>query len=211
MYVLVKNNFVFAGPNIWHPKLFTTYIEDDFELTMTLPTIAPTSGTNLGNDIFCYDLININIPVYNEKIQKLDGPFYTFENNIATQTFNVVDKGIDHVKSDLLSQIATTRWEKEIAGVDFTVQGQVVKLSTARNSRDLYQQSLQLLQSTDTIMWKFDTIWILLTYTELESIVVFIKNYVQSCFAWEKQVADQITACSTLVSLNEVVLTYPIN
>jgi len=54
MYVLVKDNKVFAGPNDWNISLFQAYIEQDFGLTVTLPTTAPASGTDLGNGIIAY-------------------------------------------------------------------------------------------------------------------------------------------------------------
>jgi hypothetical protein len=208
MYILTKDNFVFAGPNVWHPKLFASYIEDDFDLVVTLPVAAPVSGTDLGNGITCYDVTNVIIPEYNAKTQRLDGPFYSFANNVATQTFTVVDKSIEQVQSELLTTLADTRWTKENAGVDFVIQGQTVHLDTARNTKGAYLHAQQTAQGP--IEWKFGNFWLTVTPAELYDVVQAVTAYVQETFIWEKTLQDQILASTTLAALDAFVVTLPV-
>lgn len=206
-YILVKDNHVFAGPNLWNPKLFESYIEDEFEITTTLPSSAPDNNTDLGNDITVYVLTDIQYPEYNAKIQKLNGPFYTFQDGNATQSFIVVDKSIDEVKSELLPIVAENRWKKEIAGVEVTVQSTVLKVTTQRGERDIFLQALQ--SGIDNAGWKLSgadgsTVWLTLSLAELQTIVGAIIAHIQSQFDWEKSTVLSIEACTTLAELDQI-------
>lgn len=207
MYILVKDNNVFAGPNIWHPKLFKSFIEDDFEIIMDLPVQAPISGTNLGNDIFCYEITQ-EIPNHNPKIEWLNGPFYTFTGDKAIQTFTVNPKEIEHVKKELLSIIADIRWKKEIAGVEHIIQNQTVILDTSRGNRDIYLQALQT--GIDNVSWKFNSsngnIWLTVSLVELNAIVQSILTHIQTVFDWEKSIADSINNATDLNTLDGIKL-----
>jgi hypothetical protein len=154
MYVLVKDNKVFAGPNDWNISLFQAYIEQDFGLTVTLPTTAPASGTDLGNGIIAYDVVKV-VPSLNSKIQRLDGPFYTFT-DIATQTYTVVDKPLPQIKNELTTTIAANRYETEIGGVQVTIQGHSIIINTDRINRNIYLQALQ--NNKDGVAWKLTEI-----------------------------------------------------
>lgn len=206
MYVLTKDNFVFYGPNQWNPKLIQSYIEDDFELEMIIDQMAPESNTDLGNGITAYKIGEVQIPEYNTKIQRLEGPFYTFSDT-ATQSFTVVDKNIDFVKQDLLALVANARWEKEISGVEVTVQNTAVKVTTQRGDRDIFLQALQ--GGVDNTVWKLadtnnSTVWLTLSLADLQTIVNAIKQHIIDSFDWEKAKADEIAACQTLDELDKV-------
>lgn len=207
-YVLVKDNHVFAGPNDWRPSLFKSYIEDDFEIEMELPQVAPLSGTNLGNGIAVYTIDDIQMPAHNPKIQNLSGPYYTFTVNSATQYFTPSDKPIAQVQRELKEIVANSRWKREIAGTSATIQGQELKLTTVRGDRDIFLQALQL--GGPDKEWKLttvsgDSIWLTLTASDLQIIVDAIVSYIQSAFTWEKSVIDQIdTPAIDLATLDSI-------
>ncbi len=207
MYILVKDNQVFAGPNIWHPKLFQSYIEQDFEIEKILPLQAPISGTNLGDDIFSYDVTIVTIPDHNQKIQRLEGPFYNFT-TVAEQYFIAVDKSIDHVKSELIDIASHNRWKVENGGIDMALQGHNVTLDTSRENRSVYLHTLQ--SNIDNSEWKMVSdigiIWITLSLSEVQQVLNRITNHVQSVFSWEKNKIIEINNCTDLNSLDQVIL-----
>lgn len=205
MYILVKDNQVFYGPNQWNPKLIESYIEDDFEIEKTVPQTAPASGTDLGDGITVYKIFNVVIPEHNPKIHRLEGPFYSFENDTATQSFTVMDKDIGLVKQELKAIVADNRWKKEISGVEATVQGTVLKLTTQRGERDIYLQALQ--SGIENVEWKLvdsnnQTVWLTLSLADLQTIVNAIVGHIQSAFTWEKTTCEAIDNSSTLAELD---------
>jgi hypothetical protein len=209
MYILQKNNQTFYGPNRWNPSLISAYIEDDFELEMQISSDAPESGTNIGNDIMVYEVIRTDIPEHNTKIKKLNGPFYTIENNEAIQYFEVIDKSIEEVRSELLAIIANERWNKEVSGIAYTIQNQEIKLDTTRGNRDIYLQALQM--GVDGSQWKMtagtgEIVWLILSLVELQEIVNAINTHVQTVFSWEKLKSDEINQAATLEDLAAIVL-----
>lgn len=207
MYILQKDNFTFYGPNAWNPKLIESYIYDDFEIEMTIPQMEPATCTDIGHGIMIYKVIRTDVPEHNSKIQKLDGPFYTIEDIYAVQSFVPVDKDIDHVKSELIPFVADSRWKKEISGVEATIQGTVLNLTTQRGDRDIYLQAL--LGGIDGSKWKLvaatgETVWMNLSLVELKSIVDAIIGHIQTAFNWEDATVDQINACTTLTELDAI-------
>lgn len=211
--VLVKDGKVFAGPNEWNVGLFQAFILQDFGLTMVLPATPPPSNTNLGNDIICYDVVSTS-PTINAKIQRLDGPFYTFT-DIATQFYNVANKPLAQIKNELVAIIASNRFDAETAGAPVTIQGHNLLIDTTRDNRNAYLQSLQLGKAG--MAWKLaeitnvitppsrpdrpdgtptrpglaqpriitKTIWLLLSLDDLTAIVTAIANTVQAAYTWE--------------------------
>lgn len=207
MYILQKDNQTFYGPNIWNPKLIESYIEDDFEIEMVVPQIAPTSGTNIGHNIFVYTLSNTDIPKYNPKIETPHGPFYRIENNLAIQYYEIIDKQINFVKSELLQKLAENRWKKEISGTIINVQNIDLKITTQRGERDIFLQAVQ--NNLDNQTWKlFDTnnqpVWLTLSIADLQLIVSSIINHIQSVFDWEKIIAESINNATTLTDLDSI-------
>jgi hypothetical protein len=212
MYVLAKGDFVFAGPNIWHTRLFESYIEDDYEMIIKLPLDPPTQKTDIGHGIFAYPVVQTQVP-YNPKIEYLHGPFYNFTDEYAEQYHEPLFKNIDIIKNELKVIVANNRYNKEISGTNITIQDHNIILDTNRGSRDIYLQALNV--NADSTAWKLNSdigvIWLTLSIEELTSIVNSIRNHVQSCFDWEMNKSIEIDACLTPELLNEVELEWPIN
>lgn len=207
MYILQKDNQTFYGPNLWNPKLIQSYIYDDFELEVTVPQVAPESGSDIGNEIFAYKVNRTEVPNHNTKIQKTHGPFYTIENNEAVVSYEIIDRTLDEVKQELLAQVADNRWKKEVSGATVTIQGYPLKVTTSRGERDIYLQALQNVLDNQT--WKLQTIenvtvWLTLSLSDLQLIVNAIIAHIQSAFDWEKTISMAIANSSTLAELDAI-------
>lgn len=207
MYVLVKDDHVFAGPNIWHTRLFESYIEDDFEMIIKLPLDPPTQKMDIGHGIFAYPVVQLQTD-YNPKIEMLHGPLYSYTDEYAEQYYEPVFKPIDLVKSELKAIIADNRWKAEVSGTNIDIQGHNIRLDTNRGSRDIYLQSLQL--GVDGNTWKLDsdngTVWLQLSLSELTDIVHAVMSHVQNCFNWEQTKVSEIDVCESHELLNGVEL-----
>ena len=212
MFVLAKDNQVFYGPNNWNVNLIKSYIEDEFELDINVPSTPITSGTELSDGIFVYEINNILIPEYNSKIEKLEGPFYSFINGKANISYLVVEKPLEQIKSELLAIIANNRWKKEVGGVIVSIQGQQIKFPTDRNERNIFLQALQTQYFNN--VWKLYTetgeiIWLTLNENDLTSIVTAISTHITNAFAWENTIATQINTASSAIDLDGINLECP--
>lgn len=209
MYVLTHKNRVLAGPMDWNRAIFDGNLTK-LKIIKTLPRVAPeTLPLIIDSDTVIY-AAEFNEPVYNKKINYLEGPYWTFENDRAIAGYLVKDQPVDSVKANLKTQAAGERWSKETAGTTVDIQGITVTVDTARGSRDIFVQKFMLMQDGDLVTWKFPEAWLTLSKTELGAVVAAGAAHVQESFAWEKQISDAIDLADTLVKLDEIVIVEPV-
>ena len=199
-------NFVHLGPMPWRQRLFQSVITDDLEIDYTLPLSNDTNDAIIINDIArIIPVTDIGvIGSYNHKIHRLVGPYYNFFETYAEHYQNVEDKPLDVVKSELKSIISSNRYKYEVMGISITIQNQPVALLTNREDRGLYLQAYQL--GKDEINWKFGSIFLILSNSDLGIIVNAVAEHVQSAFDWEHQKNIEIDSASTLTDLDALSL-----
>lgn len=207
MLLLSQNrSSVILGPMEYNKRYFTSVIKDDLDIDVDLPA-GLTTYLDLGNNLELFP-VSVVYPEYNSKIQQLAGPFFTYNAEDVVANYTAAPKNVDAVKNELKQVAAANRYAKEVAGVDFTVQGQTVKLLTSREDRNLYLQALQL--GAADISWKFDAqTWLTLSLVELGDVVTTIMNHVKTCFEEEAAKATEIDACTTLEQLDAVEFPVP--
>jgi len=204
MFVLAKNRLsIILGPMEYSKRYFQSVVKDDLDLDINFPS-SVSGYTDLGSGLEIFSVTVVQ-PSYNSKIEQLAGPFFTFlPDNTVVADFNIVPKNIEVVKSDLKALAASQRYNKEIGGVDVTIQGKTVKALTGREDRNLYLQALQL--GAANISWKFDVnTWLTLSLAELGDIVTAVMNHVKTCFEEEATKAIEIDSCTSLAQLNDVI------
>lgn len=209
MYVITDHNngnFVLLGPIEWKPRYMTAILSDEYDadIQVTSADIARVPfeiipGVKIRKCNSIYEDID-------EKIEKYDGPFWTYDDtNVefqATATWTRADKDINIVKGVLKDEVANLRWEKEKKGVYVNIQSTNVWCDTSRGNRDIFLQKYTLMGDADIIKWKFqDNIWLNITKPELGQIVFQGLSYVQNCFDWESTWNDTINNCTTLAEL----------
>ena len=208
-YVLVHNGYVINGPRAWNYRSFESSLEEDCEIELKLPMSKSDEEIitiDENTKIYASELV---YPSYNAKIEYPHGPFWDFSTGKAIGTFQVLPTPIDNIKSTLKQVVAENRWKKEIAGVKVTVQGTEVTVDTARQSRDIFVQKYLLMDSADTVQWKFPEGWLTLTRSDLGTVVTAGANHVQDQFVWEVDKNTEIDACTTAVELDAVDLGNP--
>lgn len=203
-YVLVNNGYVINGPRAWNYRSFQSTLEEELEINIALPFQKYDNEPILINDTTKILPATLVYPEYNVKIEYLDGPYWTYENDFATGTFEVKEQPVEYVKQSLINKVASNRYIKECAGTKVTVQDTEVSVDTSREGRAIFVQAYSLMQDTDTIKWKFPESWLTLTKAELGQVVTAGVNHVQESFNWESDKTDEINNCTTLQELDEI-------
>jgi hypothetical protein len=209
-YLIVKDRQqVIIGPMGWRQRTFQSEINDLFEngdITEKY-TIAPVENgyVNLGEGVEIFP-VQIDFPQYDPFYEQLAGPFYTYENNIAVGTYNVISVDIALSKAALKVKVTDDRYLKEIAGIKVTIQGHEVTADTARGSRDIFAQTYFAMSESETINWKFPEMWLLVTKSDMATIVNAGKNHIQSCFNWELNLHTAIDNAQTVEELKNISL-----
>jgi hypothetical protein len=205
---------VLLGPIEWKPRFIASVLQQDLDLDQS-PTILPSDESKVPYDILPNVRVRKVEVVYEEhnpKIQHHNGPFWSYENDIALATYKTIDKPLDLVKSELKALLAAERYKKEISGVKTTIQGLEVTVDTNRGDRDVFVQKYLLMSDIDTVEWKFPERWLTLTKSDLGQVVNVGATHVQDCFSWEASKVAEIDSCITLEQLDAIVIEeHPIN
>lgn len=208
-FALVHDNFVIVGPRLWNKLLFEEALQEECDVTYTLPT-RNDEGTPfiIAPNVMILPIVSLPQPVFNSKIQRLDGPYWVFTDTEAQMSFTVVDLPIEAVKNQLKVVIANNRYTKEVGGIKMTIQGIEVSIDTARGSREIFFDAYNSMGPTETINWKFPECWLTLTKDELGSIVAAGKLHIQTCFDWERDKDQEIDSAQTLQALDAIILNF---
>ena len=210
LYVLVDGQYVVNGLREWNAISFQNTLSDDYEINYVLPMQKTDIEPIVISDTLRILGASLTYPNYNSKIEYCDGPYWTYENNFATGTFEVKDQPIDFVKSTLKNIVSSNRYNKEISGASANVQNTIVSVDTSRINRNTYVNAYNLMADTDTLNWKFSEGWLVLTRDEMKLVVDAGANYVNAQFEWELLKTEEINNCTTLEELNAVDLGYPV-
>lgn len=207
MYVITHHHDydeVLLGPVEWKPGFIASVIQQDLELPFK-PTVLASDVNRVPFDIV--DNVRVR-PVkevrgdINQKIQRYEGPFWSYTDNEATATYTAVDKPIDQVKNEIKQLISAERYRKEVAGVKTTIQGVEVTIDTSREGRNIFSQKYILMVDGDVVNWKFPEGWLNLTKNDLGTVVTAGAAHIQSSFDWEMNKNNEVDVCTTLAQLD---------
>jgi hypothetical protein len=199
-------DFVLLGPMEWRSRFFQSCLRDDLEIDFNVPLSNDTNQALIINEIArIIPVTDIGITgEYNSKIHYLDGPYYNMFDTYAEVYYNVKDKPLDVVKSELKPLVATNRYKYETMGISVTIQSTGITALTTREDRGLYLQAYQL--GKDNVSWKFGSEFLTLSNADLGIIVEAVVNHVQATFDWESTKISEIDALLSLTDLNALSL-----
>jgi hypothetical protein len=208
MFIIVENDSVILGPVKWNKSKFQNVLEEECEITTTLPNIN-TDIIIVNENIKIYPVQSTQNPTFNSKIEFLNGPFWEFTETHAISSYVVEPKTIPAVQNQLKNILAQERWTKEILGVTATVQDIEVTVDTNRGTRDIFVQQYLLMGESDTVIWKFPEGWLNLTKSDLGILVATGVSHVKQVFEWEASLVADIDACTTLEELDALEIVTP--
>lgn len=205
-YVLINDGYVLNGPREWNYRSFESTLSDDLDIPVNLPMQKNDNEPIVINATTRIIASTMVYPDYNPKIEYLDGPYWTFNEDMsfATGTFQVKDQPIEYVKQTLIGRVAANRYIKESAGTTTVIQDKTVSIDTSREGRAIFVQAYTLMADDATINWKFPEAWLTLTKPELGQVVAVGATHVQQSFNWEESKTVEINNCTTLEELNNI-------
>lgn len=208
-YLLVLNKEqVILGPFDWKQRYIQSEFDDlydngdiSFQYQVAL---IDTGYINVGEGYEIFPIVSPTQPDIDPNFEDPIGPFYTYDNNEATATFSKQDRPIPAIQSTVLSVAASLRYTKEIAGTTANVQNTMVTVDTSRDGRAIFVQAYSTMGDSDVIGWKFPECWLNLTKSDLGVCVGAGVVYVQSQFAWEQNIDNQVNNASTVDDLKNI-------
>ena len=208
-YLLVENKqIVHLGPVFWRHRFIQSEL-DDHEIDFQVPPVEPNAYVKVSDTLEIFPIESIAQPTYDQTYEQLVGPIWSFENNIAVGSYEVIAKDINTIKSNLKALAAAERYKKEVAGTKATIQGVEVFIDTSRDGRNIFVQKYAMMGDTDVVQWKFPTCWLSMTKTDLGQVVAAGAAYVESQFVWESGIVARIEAATTVDELKAIVIIEP--
>ena len=208
-YLLVQNRqTVILGPINWRQRFIQTEINDLVdagELTNTYYIPATEQGyIDIGEGFEIFP-VNLTTPSVDLTYQHLAGPFWTYENNVATGTYTPYDLDIDAVKANLKGIAASERYRRQLLGTTATVADVSFFVSTDTGTLNQFV-SLVASVGTNTVNYKSPVGFISLTGSDFQIIVDTINNYIQTQFNWEMTTEQTIDAANDIDTLKNIVI-----
>jgi hypothetical protein len=209
MFVIVYKNNVILGPIKWNKFRFQEEIKDDLDIDVTLELKNDNNlPVIINNDLKILPTQGTPNPNHNPKIEFLHGPFWNFTNNVATSSYQVVQKPVEAVRNELKNVIANERWLKQNVTLDVDIDGTTYQFDTSEKTRTSLQQSLVL---NAPLNWKLNNgKWVNLTVENITTILSTIATHIQSCFDWEFTKNTELYVCSTLEELDALEIVPPV-
>ena len=134
----------------------------------------------------------------NEIFNLLEGPIWSFKDSYAEYTYNKIDRPLQEIKNIFKEKITKKRWDREIQGINVTINDKEFFVSTEREKRDNFLKKYLILNENETTQWKFPEEWVELTKENLKTINDSINLYVEQQFIWEKIKHNEIENCQSI-------------
>lgn len=205
MYAVIYDNRVLVGPMNWNRGMFQGALERkgiQYPLPRTAPDNLPLT-INEHAKIMRVDEIR---PTMNPLVEFYYGPLWDITEETAIANYEVHDSPIESMRYNLKQVAAQERYKREVLGTTTTIQDQTVTIDTNRGARDIFVQKYLLMSDTDTVNWKFPEGWLTLTKQDLGTVVQAGAQYIQSCFDWELNIAEQIDLAQTKQDLLAIII-----
>lgn len=210
-YLLVQNKqTVILGPLEWRPRFIQSELNDLYDAgeKANKVTISPTETgyVDCGDGFEIFPIAASEGSQHNPIYEHLQGPFYTYDNNVASEVYNVLDRDISLVKESLKQVAKLERQRKQLLGTTLNINGTDVSLAT---DADELANFVSLLSSidTDSVNWKFKEGFVTLVKADVQSIVDAIRSHIQTQFDWEKTIGETIDTATELTSLKSLTIT----
>lgn len=200
-YAIVHKGRVIVGPLAWSQKYFTDVLKIRHRISANIPGQAPEEFPYTIDDNTAIYEATENQPQYNAMVEYLYGPQWDTAQNPAVATYEVKDLDIDSARGNFKILAAHERYKKEVSGTTVTVQGTDLKLSTLREARDPLVQKYVTMNDGDTVNWKFDQQWLVVSREDVKAAIAAIDQHVQAAFDWEAGIHAQIDAATTSADL----------
>lgn len=188
-YILAENRqIIHLGPIHWRYRIIQSEL-NELEVAFTLPQIEQ-GYIKISDTLEIFPITQENIPIYDTSFEILSGPFYNYAEKSVELYYNVSALDLTAIKQNLKQRVSTERYRKEISGTSIKINGVEIKLDTTREGRIKY--SSMMYAGANSINYKYNNEFILLTTADVENIINSINEHIQKQFNWEKNMFDTI-------------------
>ena len=114
----------------------------------------------------------------------------------------------DELKAQKKAEIASARYEREIAGVEVND----ITIDTGRDSQALITGAAlaAMLDPNYSLNWKTANGFIHLTAPEIITVAQAVRAHVQACFDREGELVTLVNAAETKEDLDEIIISWPV-
>ena len=207
MYAIVHKNNVMITSEKWYVGRLNSELQD-LEIKKT---IYPSDETNVPITIDQDTKIlhyHETYPPINPTIECYDGPTYDIQENQVIANYYTRPLDLNIAKGNLKEKITTIRYAKETATIQIPISiindnGELLETVSISTSRETRSQLTAKLVTTgnDFIKWKFSEGWALVNHLDLELMILYIDQHVQSVYDWEFDKHAEVDSCYSLDDL----------
>ena len=135
-------------------------------------------------------------------------PAYYDTNNHTFKRLMPPEPTLDELKAQKKAEIASARYEREIAGVE--VNG--ITIDTGRDSQALITGAAvaAVLDDDYSLNWKTEAGFVHLTAPEIIAVAQAVRAHVQACFDREAELCALVDAAETKEELDEIIISWPV-
>jgi hypothetical protein len=200
-FAIVHKNRVIVGPMGWNQKYFTNVLKIRHRVDANIPGIEPEVLPFIIDESTSIHRVIENKPDINLMTHHYYGPLWDLSQDVIIANYEVKDIAIEVARDNFRVVAAAERYKKEVSGAKTILQDKEVTLDTSREGRNIFVQKFLLMSEDDIVNWKFPEGWLTISKQELGSVVLAGAAHIQKSFDWEKEINNQIDACSTLQEL----------
>ena len=206
MFIIIHDNQVVLGPMRWNRFRFENFLEEEHEISTTLPDKNENSPVIVSDICKILPIAGSPNPDYNPRIEMLQGPFWDITDELATSSYQVASMPVDAVKNQLKALTSAERNSREAKWITQTIQGQSISIDTSKENRNSLVQKLVAIAESDIVNWKFGAVFLTLTYNEIKDLISALDAHIQTQFDWQLNKIAEIEACETLSELDAIVI-----
>jgi hypothetical protein len=205
MYVIIHKNRVILGILPWNSQYFTDVLRSRHRITTELPRNEPAPDAfpweiDAETKIFPAEEIRPNIN--NPLVEYYYGPTWEFLETKVIANYDVLPHSIEDARGNYKTKASLQRYEQEVSGTKITIDTVEYKIETDRLAKTKFIE--KYISMGDTVNWKFNEGWKVLTKEQIYSIVVAIDTHVQTAFDEELRLNTVIDTCETAEQLESV-------
>ena len=201
MYAIVHKDNVMITSEKWYVGRLNSELQD-LEIKKTIyPSDEQNVPITIDQDtkILHY---HETYPPINPTIECYDGPTYDIQENQVIASYYTRPLDLNIAKGNLKEKITTIRYAKETATIQIPIpiindNGELletISISTSRETRSLLAAKLAA-TGNDFINWKFSEGWAFVNHLDLELMIFYIDQHVQSVYDWEFDKHAEVDSC----------------
>jgi hypothetical protein len=209
MYVVIYKDMVVLGVIPWDTRYIKDVLSIRYGETVELPYREP--------DISEFPLqANENVKIYpaeekyaqsvnNPLVEYYHGPSWEFLENKVIGHYVVNKHDLSSAKGKYKDRASDIRYKKEISGTTVTINNNQHFIETGRMQRSKYIE--KLLSMEESVNWKFQDQWDILSKVDIQKIVSTINTHIQSAFDEEYNfnlLIEQAESIEDLLAIEEL-------